>query len=368
MVIAKLFESGGSNAHFKTLIAYLGAENMILVLENSDELTYLQNITSSSFYKIKVMPRLAGYVELHHLATTNVRKLAHLAWSIFSFFVWCVFYRFPTVTVSVVEPEKHLWLFLLPFIKVNYILHTEPACIMNMSTAFICNSRLNNLKTITTVSQSMKRAITKNWLIEEKQWPFIHLVYNCIIEPDLSAHRGSHHKSSLYVTTLGHVSNRKNPNVWLEVAKSVTSTQLNTEFIWLGNGELLKHFKQLTENLPRISFMGLSVDTQFFLEQTDIYYQPSIIEPQGIAVLEAMYNCLPCVVSSAGGLPESVINGFNGIVVPFDDVEANVAAVTMLLQNEDIRSLYGRNSGERYRQNFTYENFISAMDLIYKAR
>ncbi|WP_348083004.1 glycosyltransferase family 4 protein [Mucilaginibacter sp.] len=272
---------------------------------------------------------------------------------------------FADITINAVDPERHLYLFWLPFIKVRYILHTEPLPVFNKYTSPTCNTRLGKSKSIITVSNSMRLAIYQNWLITPKMQKHILVIHNSITEPRLNGQMRKVPGNTQYVTTLGHVSMRKNPYFWLEVAKEVTGTRSDVEFLWLGNGELLGHFQDLTQSMPRISFLGLINDTQAYLEKTDIYYQPSIIEPQGIAVLEAMYNSLPCIVSNAGGLPESVENGVNGIVASSTDVADNVNAITTLLASDETRSTYGRKAYLRYLKLFSPAIFKLKMDVIY---
>jgi glycosyltransferase involved in cell wall biosynthesis len=307
---------GGSNTYFNTLIRYLGPQNVILILEHPHQLVYLNGITTERFYKVKVLPSLTGYVELHHNTTTNIRNVLLMGRSLLKILYLCLRYGSSTVTISAIESEKYIYMLLLPFTRVNYILHTEPAPAMNRSTVTICNYSLNNAKTISTVSGSMKNAICSSWSIDKQRQKHVIVVYNCAEKtgPAVGRHKT---KNALIkqITTLGNVSSRKNPAGWFEVARAVTEQVPDAEFLWLGDGDLLDNFQEISKDLPRINFAGPASDVHTALQNTDIYYQPSLVEPQGIAVLEAMAHELPCVVSDVGGLPESVQNGYNGIVV-----------------------------------------------------
>ncbi|WP_186461876.1 glycosyltransferase family 4 protein [Mucilaginibacter pallidiroseus] len=212
----------------------------------------------------------------------------------------------------------------------------------------------------------MKNAITENWQIAESRSKYVRVVYNSLLDAPKQSVQLQSKSSDITVMTLGHVDVRKNPSIWFEAAKTLTIKYPSVRFEWLGNGPLLTHFQSLASDFDNIHFCGHSVIAQQQLKTATIYYQPSIIEPQGIAVLEAMNNKLPCVVSNVGGLPESVINGYNGHVVSATDVDEHVRAISSLIEDKDLRKQFGENSYARYNELFTYASFKSKMDAIYQ--
>jgi glycosyltransferase involved in cell wall biosynthesis len=163
-----------------------------------------------------------------------------------------------------------------------------------------------------------------------------------------------------------HVIEYKNPGVWLEVARAVTKSCQNVRFIWGGNGPLLSMFKDITAEDDLIHFIGLVDDTTIRFQTSTIYYQPSLIETQGIAVLEAMLYRLPSVVSRVGGLPESIEHNYNGILVNPTDVQEHTKALIELLDNEGIRNYFGSNSYKKYLDCFSPQAFELNLDKVYK--
>jgi glycosyltransferase involved in cell wall biosynthesis len=211
----------------------------------------------------------------------------------------------------------------------------------------------------------MQEITCRNWAIKPAKTQFIILVYNCLTEQGFKKSGPVNDLKKITVITLGHVDIRKNPSLWLTVAKKITSVYSNVTFCWLGNGPLLDQFKEETKHESAITFLGLIENPQYFLEQSAIYYQPSIVEPHGIAVIEAMYNKLPCVVSNVGGLPESVKHDYNGIAVEVNNLRENVNAIIELLEDADKRSRYGQNGFKRYHELFSYTAFKEKMDAVY---
>jgi glycosyltransferase involved in cell wall biosynthesis len=149
------------------------------------------------------------------------------------------------------------------------------------------------------------------------------------------------------------------------VAKLITSKYEQIHFVWLGNGPLWEDFKVATKEHGRILFKGAVTDPMSYLKGAAIYYQPSLNETQGIAVVEAMYNYLPCVVSDTGGLPETVEHQYNGIVVNPTIEKEHVEALSILIDNSELRYQYGLNSHKRYLKLFSFDTFKTKMDALF---
>ncbi len=364
IVITKVFGSGGSNAHLKTLLEYLGAENVILVVESSEQADLFTKVIGMKVRRIKIMQNLHRYAAQNYLMTSNVKEFLQISGSLLMIFLLSASYGFAGVTISAVESEKHIYLLRLPLLRVTYILHSEPGKKLTAFTTKTCNSGLSVRKNIITVSESMKRSIIDQWEIKPSKEQFIRVIYNCVTgSPNIR--QSAAKREALTVITLGHADQRKNPFLWLEVAKNVTATLPGTEFLWLGDGPLLENLREQSRSFPSIRFLGLIENPQPYLEKAALYYQPSLIEPHGIAVVEAMCAGLPCVVSDAGGLPESVQHKRNGLVVGANNLQENIDALLSIIRDRELRRLYGQDSIERYNALFTFKHFREKMDAVY---
>lgn len=366
IVIAKLFDSGGMNTHFSILIHYLNAEKVILILESEQQREFLKETGLTNFRSVHVIPNLHSYAHLEYRPTTNIKEALLIVRSLTLIFWLSMINGLACITISAAEPEKYLYLFWLPFLRVVYILHSEPIQLMSRFTRFTCNTCLGRKKYVVTVSNSMKRAICAVWHLAQGKNRFVAVVHNCLLKDSgLDTGQKERTQGRLQVTTMGHVDKRKNPATWLEVAKVIIYKYPGVEFVWLGNGALLEEYRALTAGMNHIIFTGKVKNVQSWLCETAVYYQPSLIEPHGIAVVEAMSAGLPCVVANTGGLPESVEEGVNGYVVEPTDLMAHVSAIESLLENALLRQVYGQNSRKRYKALFTYSRFIEKMDEVY---
>ena len=76
--------------------------------------------------------------------------------------------------------------------------------------------------------------------------------------------------------------------------------------------------KWVQEMLPRASVRQV-------LTHSTVFACPSIYEPLGIVNLEAMACEIPVVASAVGGIPEVVVDGETGLLVPYDPAQAGDA-------------------------------------------
>jgi glycosyltransferase involved in cell wall biosynthesis len=73
----------------------------------------------------------------------------------------------------------------------------------------------------------------------------------------------------------------------------------------------------------------------------DIFVQPSLQEPFGLANLEAMREALPVVASRTGGIPEVIVDGSTGILVDPGDARSLAEALGRLVADEGLRREMG---------------------------
>ncbi|MEM0117545.1 MAG: glycosyltransferase family 4 protein [Conexivisphaerales archaeon] len=97
----------------------------------------------------------------------------------------------------------------------------------------------------------------------------------------------------------------------------------------------------------------------------DIMLMPSSFEGFSQAVLKAMAQAKPVVVTNVGGLPYEVGYGDCGLIIPFANHKAIADAVITLLQSEDLRYKMGE-AGRRRASLFTFEYLAERLASEYK--
>jgi len=75
-----------------------------------------------------------------------------------------------------------------------------------------------------------------------------------------------------------------------------------------------------------------------------VFVAPSRTEAQGVAMCEAMACGLPVVATRVGGIPEFVIHGYNGLLVPPEDLVSLRKAVRKLLTDPSLYEELSKNA------------------------
>lgn len=90
-------------------------------------------------------------------------------------------------------------------------------------------------------------------------------------------------------------------------------------------------------------------------------------EPFGIVAVEAGLAGRPVVASAAGGLPEVVQDGVNGLLVPQDDPAALAAALAHVLRDRELAGALGAAGRTRAVQRFSMARHTDELESIYRA-
>ena len=105
----------------------------------------------------------------------------------------------------------------------------------------------------------------------------------------------------------------------------------------------------------------------------DVFVCPSIYEPLGIVNLEAMACGTAVVASNVGGIPEVVVDGETGVLVPYDAAataafEADLAAaVNDVAADKERAANFGRAGRERAIRDFSWATIAAQTVDIYRS-
>lgn len=105
----------------------------------------------------------------------------------------------------------------------------------------------------------------------------------------------------------------------------------------------------------------------------DVFVCPSIYEPLGIVNLEAMACGTAVVASNVGGIPEVVVDGETGLLVPYDAAdEASfekdiAAAVNRVVADKSLAQRFGAAGRERAIQDFSWATIAQQTVDIYRS-
>ncbi|TDD95073.1 glycosyltransferase family 4 protein [Flavobacterium cellulosilyticum] len=112
---------------------------------------------------------------------------------------------------------------------------------------------------------------------------------------------------------------------------------------------------------------GLEKEAAF--ANADIFAFPTYYhnETFGLVNLEAMQYALPVISTFEGAIPEVIIDGVNGFLVPQQNAEALASKLEILIGNPVLRNEMGLAGKKMYEEKFTLEHFEKRMLEILQA-
>lgn len=161
---------------------------------------------------------------------------------------------------------------------------------------------------------------------------------------------------------------------------------IGTEFVRKGGPQLLEAFRIVRDALPAAELHiagpaklkdppsgvvfhghlskadpGEKRALESLFQDSTLFVLPSLYEPFGIAPLEAMLYQLPCLVTDAWALSETVTPGFNGDLVPKGSVEGLAAKLLQLLSNSEGLAIMGRQGRDLVLRQYTWSAVVDRM-------
>ena len=171
--------------------------------------------------------------------------------------------------------------------------------------------------------------------------------------------------SHIVAGTVAALVNHKDYPTLIAAAKTVLSKNPSVTFIAVSDGperDAIRNFAEISCPGNRFMFLGHREDIGNVLKNLDIFILASRQEGMGTSILDAQSVGLPIIATLAGGIPEIVADGMNGLLVRPGDPEALAEAVLRLAADKPLREKLGENGKAAVRKfdvRITIHQYIS---------
>jgi glycosyltransferase involved in cell wall biosynthesis len=137
-----------------------------------------------------------------------------------------------------------------------------------------------------------------------------------------------------------------------------------------GRGPLEPALKSYVRELgleDAVRFLGFVSPIEAAVEEAAIVVVPSLGEGFGMVALETMERARPVIASAVGGLPEIVVDGETGLVVPPGDADALAEAMAALAGDLARAAEMGKAGRERALREFPPDRSADRIEELYRA-
>lgn len=166
----------------------------------------------------------------------------------------------------------------------------------------------------------------------------------------------------------GRMVNKKGFHVLLPAFKKLLAKGVKAELVIGGDGSELVKLKSLSENLGlsgHVKFVGWIKDVESFLRTIDVFVLPSLDEPFGIAVLEAMAMGKPIVSTKSQG-PKEILNNNNAYLAEINDVNSLFKSMILVAGRKEEREAKAVQALNNYKNFYAKEVVVPRFLNLYE--
>lgn len=177
-------------------------------------------------------------------------------------------------------------------------------------------------------------------------------------------------ETALVIGVIAQLIPRKGHHLILSIAPRLIESFPSLEIVFFGQGPLRSELETSVSALQlerKVHFAGFRNDMERILPCLDLVVHPAFIEGLGVSLLQAAAAGVPIVGSRAGGIPEIVRDGVNGLLFEPANLEELYDKINLLLGHIELRQKMGINGKQLVKKTFSVATMIDAYLELYKS-
>jgi glycosyltransferase involved in cell wall biosynthesis len=170
------------------------------------------------------------------------------------------------------------------------------------------------------------------------------------------------------VGTIGRAVTEKGQEHLIDALPPLVAKWPDLRCLFVGDGPRLDFLKRRAVDrhvAPHCIFAGIRRDIEEIYPLLDVFVLPSLREPFGLALLEAMASGIPVIATAAGGPLDFIQNAENGLLVPPHDSGALAEAIDSLLANPSFAHHLANNGRGTAERNYQIETTVKRIEATY---
>jgi glycosyltransferase involved in cell wall biosynthesis len=155
----------------------------------------------------------------------------------------------------------------------------------------------------------------------------------------------------------------------IDAAALVVREVPDVRFVIVGSGELrdpLEHQIRHAHLERHVFLAGFRMNALEMTKGFDVFAMSSVSEGMCTALVDAMAASKAAVATTAGGIPEVMVDGATGFLVPPRDQHAMADRLVTLLRDDALRARMGAAALARARERFTVEQMVAGTAAVYE--
>ena len=345
-----------------------------LVLYNSRDLFYKKMVENNINVEIVYLPPSSSFNMLHkYFDVLKIRKLIH-----------SIVLREQITIINVHFP--HLLSYLKTSWGIPIYAHWHGAFVDNKSLEYF--DRKNILSPVSLINNIYKKHVVYNFSKAKNiVCPSIaakNTASKCFLVPEnkikinkyglktINPNEYTNIKSELgfkstdkIILSVGRETRSKGVEDFCNVASALKERK-DFKFVFLGGYRDKKYHEHLIEKYGDVvSFMGMREDINNFYRSTDLFLFLSHRESAGLVLAEAMFFSVPLISWDIIGVNEMFVDGRNGYLCEFSNINQVVNNVVKVLDDEELYEVFSKASlkeSSKHTIDKSVENLINLFE------
>jgi len=158
------------------------------------------------------------------------------------------------------------------------------------------------------------------------------------------------------------------PDYFSAIRAIMRSNSDSFHFFSIGDGDQMQKYNKMSMDLSKVytdlGYVSENSDVYAALKACDLLVLPSYREGTPKVIYEAMALGIPVIATNIAGIPEQVIDGITGFIIPVKNPKVLAERIVRIKNNPKMAARLGKEA-QKYVQKFSAQKMISQIHTLY---